>query len=56
MAVVVVTRLYLLAVEQVTGPDVEPAGNSLHQLIAATGKQSISSQQNSGYTNARAPG
>ena len=34
MAVVVLTRLYLLRVEHVTGWDVEPAGNCLHQLIA----------------------
>jgi hypothetical protein len=34
MAMVVLTRLHLLALEQVAGRDVKPAGNSLHQLIA----------------------
>ena len=34
MAIVVLTRLYLLTLEHVAGRDVEPAGNRLHQLIA----------------------
>ena len=38
MAMVILTGLYLLSVEQVTGRDVKPAGNCLHQLIAGDGK------------------
>jgi hypothetical protein len=34
MAIVVLTRLYLLTLEHVAGRDVEPARNRLHQLIA----------------------
>jgi hypothetical protein len=34
MAVVVLTRLRLLTLEQVAGRDVEPAGNRIYQLIA----------------------
>ena len=34
MAMVILTRLHLLTVEQVPGRDIEPAGNRLHQLIA----------------------
>src|SRR5258708_39745142 len=34
MAVVVLTRLHLLTVEQVAGRDVKPARTCLHQLIA----------------------
>ena len=38
MAMAVPTQLYLLRVEQVTGRNVKPAGNCLHQLIAGHGK------------------
>ena len=38
MAMVILTGLYLLSVEQVTGRDVKPAGNCLHQLIAGDGE------------------
>jgi hypothetical protein len=38
MAMVILTGLYLLNVEQVPGRDVEPAGNCLDQLIAGDGK------------------
>ena len=38
MAIVILTGLYLLSVEQVTGREVKPAGNCLHQLIAGDGK------------------
>lgn len=38
MAMPVLTRLYLLNVEQVTGRDEQPSGNRLHQLIAGHGK------------------
>jgi len=34
MAMVVLTRLHLLTLEQAAGRDVEPAGNRLYQLIA----------------------
>ena len=34
MAMVVLTRLHLLTLEQIAGRDVEPAGSRLHQLIA----------------------
>ena len=38
MTMVILTGLYLLSVEQVTGRDVKPAGKCLHQLIAGDGK------------------
>ena len=38
MAMVILTGLYLLSIEQVTRRDVKPAGNCLHQLIADDGK------------------
>ena len=34
MAMVVLTRLHLLTLEQIASRDVEPAGSCLHQLIA----------------------
>jgi len=37
MAVVVLTRLHLFALEQIAGWDVEPAGNRLYQLIRSEG-------------------
>ena len=38
MAMVILTRLDLLTLEQVACGDVEPAGNCLHQLIAGDGE------------------
>ena len=38
MAMVVLTRLHLLALEQIASRDVEPAGSRLHQLIAGDRK------------------
>src|SRR5262252_3650440 len=38
MAVAVLTRLHLFALEQVAGRDVQPAGNRLYQLITGDRK------------------
>ena len=54
MAVAVLTRLHLLALEQIAGRDVEPAGNRLYQLI--TGDQSMLPQQANGYQECASAG
>jgi len=59
MAMVVLTRLHLLMLEQAARLDVEPAGTRFHQLIAGDGEAiyvAAAPQQTSGYQECASAG